>query len=104
MQYSNSSAVSDAVSAFFRGGSPISTTISLGGASDLNQVNAFCVATCIQLLYQTFQQSEPFLRSGNFTGCLSEILLNGESLDVWSLASASPQSRSQMLQPCSRYV
>lgn len=47
-------------------------------------------------------QNIPFLGLGNFTGCLSKILLNGEILKLWSLAT-SMQIDPPALQPCSRF-
>ena len=44
-------------------------------------------------------QNMPFLGIGNFTGCLSEILLNGENLELWFLATSAQIG----LQPCSRF-
>ena len=44
----------------------------------------------------------PFLGIGNFTGCLSEILLNGENLELWSL-TVSMQIDPPTLEPCSRF-
>ena len=75
--------------------------ISLGGATSATQVNMELIkAYTLCILVSPIQWNAALLEAGNFSGCLSEILLNGENVNLWSLASSIQAD----FQPCSRYI
>ena len=100
--YCTSSSISSVLASFFRTASSRNTSISLCGAP----------AGSIQVSRNNFEidlssfsrmQNVPFLGVGNFTGCLSEIILNGENLELWSL-TVSAQIDPLTLEPCPRFA